>query len=233
MGSTSGRKQKGWNLTFHPVPVLSLGLAQPRALSFSEVGPRSFRASWEIDSANAESFLVQFKPADDPEGHYVSLSVPGNTLTALLPNLQPLTRYEVNVHAQYEKGASIPVTGYETTAEGIYCVPSDIHLCFSGALNHHRVAERGPVRNLRVSEETTESFRVSWQPAPGDVTRYRLTYQPVGDESSKMETTTIGPETTTALQGLQPQTTYRVTVTPEYQTGAGVPLQTDGTTKEG
>lgn len=132
MGSTSGRKQKSWNLTFYPVPALSPGLVQPRALSFSEVGPRSFRASWEIDSANAESFLVQFKPADDPEGHYVSLSVPGNTLTALLPNLQPLTRYEVNVHAQYEKGASIPVTGYETTAEGIYCGPSDIQLCFSG-----------------------------------------------------------------------------------------------------
>lgn len=89
------------------------------------------------------------------------------------------------------------------------------------------------MQNLRVSEETTDSFRVSWQPAPGDVTRYQLTYEPVGDESSRLERTTVGPETTIVLQELQPQTTYRVTVTPEYQSGSGGPLQTDGTTKEG
>lgn len=94
-------------------------------------------------------------------------------------------------------------------------------------------AERGPVRNLRVSEETTRTFRVSWQPAPGAVSRYRLTYEPVDDESSRLETATAGKETTIVLQQLRPQTTYRVTVTPEYVSGSGVPLQTDGTTKEG
>lgn len=95
------------------------------------------------------------------------------------------------------------------------------------------VAELGSVQNLRVSEETTDSFRVSWQPAPGDVTRYKLTYEPAGDESSRLETTTVSAETTIVLQELQPKTTYRVTVTPEYPSGSGVPLQTDGTTKEG
>ncbi|XP_038582157.1 collagen alpha-1(XII) chain isoform X5 [Micropterus salmoides] len=184
-------------------------LVQPRALSFSEVGPRSFRASWEIDAPNVQSYLVKFKPADDDDGHYVSMSVPGQTLTTLFPHLTPLTRYEVNVYAQYDKGDSLPVTGYETTLE-----------------------ELGPVQNLRVSEETTDSFRVSWQPAPGAVIRYQLTYEPVGDESSKLVMTTDGPETTTVLQELQPKTTYRVTVIPEYQSGSGAPLQTDGTTKE-
>uniref|UniRef100_A0A8C9ZNQ8 Collagen alpha-1(XII) chain n=1 Tax=Sander lucioperca TaxID=283035 RepID=A0A8C9ZNQ8_SANLU len=186
-------------------------LIQPRALSFSEVGPRSFRASWEIDpTANVESYLVQFKPADDDSGHYVSMSLPGDTLTTLLPHLTPHTRYEVKVFAQYENWDSLPETGSETTLE-----------------------ELGSVQNLRVSEETTDSFRVSWQPAPGDVTRYKLTYEPAGDESSRLETTTVSAETTIVLQELQPKTTYRVTVTPEYPSGSGVPLQTDGTTKEG
>lgn len=89
------------------------------------------------------------------------------------------------------------------------------------------------MRNLRVSEETTDSFRVSWQPAPGAVVRYRLTYEPFGDERSRLEATTVGSETTIVLQELQPQTTYRVSVTPEYQSGPGVSQQTDGTTKEG
>uniref|UniRef100_A0A7N8YF87 Collagen, type XII, alpha 1b n=1 Tax=Mastacembelus armatus TaxID=205130 RepID=A0A7N8YF87_9TELE len=184
-------------------------LVQPKDLSFSEIGPRSFRASWDIDSTNVESYLLQFKPADDVDGHYVSMSVPGDTLTALLPQLTPLTRYEVNIYAQYDKGESLPLTGYETT-----------------------ITEQGPVRNLRVSEETTDSFRVSWQPAPGVVTRYLLTYEPVGDESSRLETTTVGSETSIVLRELQPQTTYRVTVTPEHRSGPGVPQQTDGTTKE-
>lgn len=95
------------------------------------------------------------------------------------------------------------------------------------------VAELGSVQNLRVSEETTNSFRVSWQAAPGDVTRYRLTYEPVRDERTRMETTTVGAETTIVLQELLPKTTYRVTVIPEYSSGSGVPQQTDGTTKEG
>ncbi|GAA6231691.1 collagen alpha-1(XII) chain-like isoform X1 [Lates japonicus] len=189
--------------------ILQRQLVQPKALTFSEVGPRSFRASWEIDPSTVESFLVKFKPADDDDGHYVSMSVPGDTRTALLPHLTPVTRYEVNIYAEYDKGQSLPLTDYETTLE-----------------------EQGPVRNLRVSEETMDSFRVSWQPAPGAVTRYQLTYEPVGDEGSRLDTATDGAETTIVLQQLQPQTTYRVTVTPEYQSGPGVPLQTDGTTKE-
>lgn len=60
---------------------------------------------------------MQFKQADDQDGHYVSIPVPGDMLTALLPHLNPLTRYEVNIYAQYAKGDSLPVTGYETTSE--------------------------------------------------------------------------------------------------------------------
>uniref|UniRef100_A0A3Q1FWL3 Collagen alpha-1(XII) chain n=1 Tax=Acanthochromis polyacanthus TaxID=80966 RepID=A0A3Q1FWL3_9TELE len=185
-------------------------LIQPKSLSFSEITPRSFRASWAIDANNVESFVVQFRPAGDADASYMSMSVPGDTLTTILPYLTPLTRYEVSVYAHYEKGESLPLTDYETTLE-----------------------ELGSVRNLRVSEETTESFRVSWQPAPGDVTRYRLAYKSVRDGSSWMETTTLGTETTAVLQELQPKTTYLVIVTPEYQSGSGVPLQTEGTTKEG
>uniref|UniRef100_A0A3Q3GJ81 Collagen, type XII, alpha 1b n=1 Tax=Labrus bergylta TaxID=56723 RepID=A0A3Q3GJ81_9LABR len=95
-----------------------------------------------------------------------------------------------------------------------------------------RKRKLGSVQDLKVSEETTESFRVSWQPAPGAVTRYRLTYEPVGDERTRVETATVGAETTIVLLGLLPKTTYRVTVSPEYSSGSGVPQQIDGTTKE-
>ncbi|CAG01460.1 unnamed protein product, partial [Tetraodon nigroviridis] len=184
-------------------------LVQPRDLYFSDVGPRSFRASWEINANNVESYLVQFRPTEGEDSHYVSMSVPGDVLTALLPHLTPLTRYEVSVSAQYAKGTSLPVTGYGTTAE-----------------------ERGSVQNLKVTEESPQSFRVSWRAAPGAVARYRLTYQPAGAGEAQLEAFTAGPELTMVLQDLQPRTTYRVTVTPEYKGGPGGPQQTDGTTRE-
>ena len=82
------------------------------------MGSRSFRASWATDTPSVQSYLVQFRPADDTDGHFVSVSVPGDTLTSLLPHLSPATRYEVHVLAQYDQGDSFPVSEYETTLEG-------------------------------------------------------------------------------------------------------------------
>lgn len=94
------------------------------------------------------------------------------------------------------------------------------------------VTEQGKVRNLEVSEETTNSFRVSWEPAPGSVVRYHLTYFPQNDAGNILQTQTAGPETTTVLTQLLPITTYRVSVSAEYSTGLGEQMQTTGITKE-
>uniref|UniRef100_A0A8C7KB10 Collagen type XII alpha 1 chain n=1 Tax=Oncorhynchus kisutch TaxID=8019 RepID=A0A8C7KB10_ONCKI len=184
-------------------------LLPPRLLTFSEVAARSFRATWETDALNVLSYLIQFRPAADVNGDFVSMSLPGDMLTTLLPHLTPLTHYEVNVFAQYTEGDSFPLNGFETTLE-----------------------EQGPVRNLRVSEETTDSFRVSWAAAPGAVVRYRLTYVPVRGDSTRLETATVGDETTIVLPELFSLTTYRVMVAAEYQSGTGAEMKIDGTTKE-
>uniref|UniRef100_A0A6Q2Y4A5 Collagen alpha-1(XII) chain n=1 Tax=Esox lucius TaxID=8010 RepID=A0A6Q2Y4A5_ESOLU len=192
------------------ISIKKRSLLPPTSLSFSEVAPRSFRATWENEAPNALSYLVQVRPADDTNGNFVSMSVPGDTLSTLLPHLTPATRYEVNVFAQYVEGDSFPVNGFETTLD-----------------------EQGSVRNLRVSEETAESFRVSWAAAPGAVVRYRLSYVPIRGDSPTLETTTTGDQTTVILPQLLPMTTYHVSVVPEYESGPGREMQIDGTTKEG
>ncbi|XP_016340926.1 collagen alpha-1(XII) chain-like [Sinocyclocheilus anshuiensis] len=183
-------------------------LVPPKSLSFSEVTSRSFRTSWISDGEDVLSFLVRFRPAADVTGDYISLVVPPDTTTTILPNLTPLTTYEVNVIAQYDKGDSFPLTGEETTLE-----------------------ELGSVRNLVVSDETVDSFRVSWRAAPGAVLRYRLLYEPVGG-GDKLEAQTDGSQVTIVLHELLPVTTYRVTVYPEYASGMGPSMDTEGTTKE-
>ncbi|XP_028250570.1 collagen alpha-1(XII) chain isoform X2 [Parambassis ranga] len=184
-------------------------LLPPQDLRFSEITSRSFRTTWTAPAAAVMSYLVRFRKAEDVTGDYISLAVPGDTTTAVLPHLFPLTAYEVNVFAQYEKGDSFPLTGEETTLE-----------------------EQGGVRNLRVTEETTNSFRVLWQAAPGSVIRYRLSYVPVSGTGEVLEAQTIGTETTIVLQELFPITTYRVSVSAEYASGIGKEMQVDGTTKE-
>ncbi|XP_052009198.1 collagen alpha-1(XII) chain-like isoform X2 [Xyrauchen texanus] len=183
-------------------------LIPPKSLSFSEVTSRSFRALWISEAEDVLSFLVRFRPAADIMGDYISLLVSNETMTTTLPNLIPLTTYEVNVIAQYDKGDSFPLTGEETTLEEI-----------------------GSVRNLMVSEETVDSFRVSWKAAPGAVLRYRLFYEPIAG-GNKLEAETDGSQVTIVLQELLPITTYRVTVHAEYATGMGSSMDTEGTTKE-
>ncbi|XP_059208525.1 collagen alpha-1(XII) chain [Centropristis striata] len=184
-------------------------LLPPRDLAFSEITSRSFRTTWVAPAANVLSYLVRFRKAEDITGDYISMAVPADTTTTVLPHLYPLTAYEVNVFAQYDKGDSFPLTGEETTLE-----------------------EQGTVRNLRVTEETTSSFRVSWQSAPGPVIRYRLSYVPLSGAGEVLQAQTTGTETTIVLQELFPITTYRVSVSAEYGTGIGDEMQVDGTTKE-
>uniref|UniRef100_M3ZDJ3 Collagen alpha-1(XII) chain n=1 Tax=Xiphophorus maculatus TaxID=8083 RepID=M3ZDJ3_XIPMA len=184
-------------------------LLPPQDLRFSEITSRSFRATWTAPATAVLSYLVRFRKAEDITGDYVSLIVPGDTTTSILPHLFPVTTYEVNIFSQFDKGDSFPLTGEETTLE-----------------------EQGQVRNLRVSEETTNSFRVSWQAAPGAVIRYRLSYVPLSGTGEILEAQTIGAETTIVLQELFPITTYRVSVSPEYASGMGDEMLIDGTTKE-
>lgn len=94
-------------------------------------------------------------------------------------------------------------------------------------------SEQGAVRNLRVTEETTNSFKVSWQAAPGSVIRYRLSYVPLSGTGEILQAQTLGPETSIVLQELFPITTYRVSVSAEYASGLGSEMKVDGTTKEG
>lgn len=98
--------------------LLFPGLIPPESLRFTEVSSRSFRTSWISSETSVEYFLVRFKPVDDLTGEYVSVSVPGDTHTVMLPHLTPLTKYEVNVYAQYDMGDSFPLTGEETTLDG-------------------------------------------------------------------------------------------------------------------
>lgn len=87
-------------------------------------------------------------------------------------------------------------------------------------------------RDLRVSDETVSSMKLSWAAAPGRVAQYRVFYQPT--EGGEMKEVTVKGDTTAVLlKNLQPGTEYQLAVRARYSSGLGEPLQGTGTTLEG
>lgn len=91
---------------------------------------------------------------------------------------------------------------------------------------------RGNPRDLRVSDPTTSTLKLSWTAAPGKVQRYLVTYTPVAGGETK-EVTTRGDTTNTVLRGLDEGTRYAVSVSALYASGAGEAIHAEGETHEG
>lgn len=101
-----------------PLVVSFSGLLPPTDLQFSEITSRSFRTTWTPPAAKVMSYLLRYRKAEDITGDYISIALPGDAYSVILQHLVPLTAYEVNVFAQYDKGDSFPLNGEETTLEG-------------------------------------------------------------------------------------------------------------------
>lgn len=76
---------------------------------------------------------------------------------------------------------------------------------------------------------TDTSFAVSWAAAPGNVRRYRIIWKSLFSEETG-ETTIPGDVTATVLDGLTPETRYKVSVYAAYRHGEGQPLVGEETT---
>lgn len=94
------------------------------------------------------------------------------------------------------------------------------------------ISVKGVPRNLKVTDETTDSFKITWSQAPGRVLRYRIRYRPVSGGESK-EVTTPANQRRKTLENLTPDTKYEISVTAEYSSGLGSPLTGNAATEEG
>ena len=58
-------------------------------------------------------------------------------------------------------------------------------------------------RNLKTSDPTMSSFRVTWEPAPGEVKGYKVTFHPTGDDR-RLGELVVGPyDNTVVLEELR------------------------------
>lgn len=104
--------------------------------------------------------------------------------------------------------------------------------CEINKLIYFYISVKGAPRNLKVTDETTDSFKITWTQAPGRVLRYQITYRPVAGGQSRQVTTPANQRRIT-LDNLTPDTKYEVSVIPEYYSGLGTQLTGNAATEEG
>ncbi|TNM95613.1 hypothetical protein fugu_016696 [Takifugu bimaculatus] len=106
---------------------------------------------WEAAKGPVEGYRVVYAPVNGAKPSE-SIVVPGTT--AFLEQLLPDTDYNVGVVALYSDGEGPAISDAGKT-----------------------LPRSGP-RNVQVYDPTTSSLTVSWEPAIGPVTQYRITYAP-------------------------------------------------------
>ncbi|CAI9576368.1 unnamed protein product [Staurois parvus] len=170
-----------------------------KTLTVSDETETTMKVTWQPAPGNVVNYRVIYRPKAG--GRQIVAKLPGSATTTVLRRLQPLTTYDITVVPVYKSGDGKARQGEGTTASP-YKSP----------------------RNLKTSDPTMSTFRVTWEPAPGEVKGYKITFYPVGDERQLGEMM-VGPyDNTVVLEELRAATSYKVNVFGVFDQGQSAPL---------
>ncbi|XP_035987117.1 collagen alpha-1(XIV) chain isoform X1 [Fundulus heteroclitus] len=178
----------------------------PLNLRSSDVNTDSFKVSWDHSAADIVLYRLSWVPFSGGDVKEVILSGRENSYT--LSELDPSTEYEVLLTAILkDESESDTVSVIETTMALTTTIPTTT------------TVTRKAVKNLYLSDETTQSLDASWELEDPDVESYRISYTDLSGDQGEESISVGGGQTSAVLQPLLPETQYKVTVTPVYADG--------------
>ncbi|OXB61233.1 hypothetical protein ASZ78_006533, partial [Callipepla squamata] len=170
-----------------------------RTVTVDNETENSMRVSWQPSPGKVLSYRVYYRPRSGGRQMFGRVNAPATSI--VLKRLKPRTTYDLSVVPIYDFGQ-----GKSRKAEGTTASPFK------------------PPRNLRTSDSTMSSFRVTWEPAPGRVKGYKVTFHPTEDDRNLGELI-VGPyDSTVVLEELRAGTTYKVNVFGMFDGGESNPL---------
>ncbi|XP_031709277.1 collagen alpha-1(XIV) chain isoform X4 [Anarrhichthys ocellatus] len=181
----------------------------PLHLRSNNVGTDSFQVSWDHSANDIILYRLSWAPFTGGDTKEVILSGIDNRNT--LTGLSPSTEYEVMLTAVFkDESESDTVSVIETTL----AETTTIATTTTGV-----TVARLAVRNLLLSDETTQSMVASWKLEDPHVESYRVSYAGLRGNHQEESVLVPGVQMRAVLQPLLSDTQYKVTVTPVYTNG--------------
>ncbi|KAK2844342.1 hypothetical protein Q5P01_011001 [Channa striata] len=178
----------------------------PLNLQSSDVSTESFEVSWDHSANDINLYRLSWAPFTGGDTKEVILSGSDNRYS--LTGLSPSTEYEVMLTAIFkDESESDTVSVIETTLAQTTTIATTTPVA------------RQAVRNLQLSDETTQSLEASWEMEDLHVESYRVSYASLRGDHKEESILVDGGETRAVLQPLLSDTQYKVKVTPVYTDG--------------
>ncbi|XP_039972835.1 collagen alpha-1(XIV) chain isoform X2 [Xiphias gladius] len=190
----------------------------PLNLRSSDVSTDSFEVSWDHSASDIVLYRLSWAPFTGGDTNEVVLD--GSDNRYILTSLSPSTEYEVMLTAVFkDESESDTISVIETT------------LAKTTTIATTTTVARQPVRNLQLSDETTQSLEASWEMEDPHVESYRVSFAGVRGNHEEESVLVPGDQRRAVLQPLLSDTQYKVTVTPVYTDGQdGISVSSLGTT---
>ncbi|XP_053700196.1 collagen alpha-1(XIV) chain isoform X1 [Synchiropus splendidus] len=184
----------------------------------SNVDTDSFQVSWEHSADDIILYRLSWAPFMGGDTKEVVLS--GSDNRYVLTGLSPSTEYEVLLTAVFkDESESDTATVVETTLAATTTIATTPFVA------------RQAVRNLQLTDETTETLEASWELDDPYVHGFRVSYKSINREQGHETVIVPAGQRRKVLQSLQSDTQYKVTVTPVYADGQeGISVSALGTT---
>ncbi|KAM7382659.1 hypothetical protein PAMP_002381 [Pampus punctatissimus] len=195
----------------------------PVPLNFrsSDVNTDSFQVSWDHSANDIILYRLSWAQFVADDSKEVILS--GRDNRYILTGLSPSTEYEVMLTAVFKD---------ESESDIISIIETTLAMTTTTATT--TTVARQAVRNLQLSDETTQSLEASWELEDPNVESYRVSYADLRGDHKEESVLVPGGQRRAVLQPLLSDTQYKVTITPVYTDGQdGISASALGTTFPG